>query len=71
MKIKAEGWDGNRTTEFSVEGAIDLRDYLAASCAKAIDPPQEFVGEEYTQQSYDKWARKAYKMADALLKARG
>lgn len=50
---------------------MSLRDYFAAKAASALEPPKDYVGAQETADNYAKWARKAYRMADALLKARG
>lgn len=49
---------------------MTLRDYFAAAAIKTICPPTEFVGEKETEECYSKWAEKAYRMADAMLRAR-
>lgn len=59
------------TYENLTHGGMTLRDYFAAKSAQSLKPPEDFVGERETNDSYSKWADKAYRMADALLKARG
>lgn len=44
------------------------RDYIAVEMAKAIKPPDDFVGDSETDKSYKAWAAKCYRMADALIK---
>ena len=46
---------------------MKLRDYFAA---KALQPPV-FSPIETEDETYERTAREAYKMADAMLKARG
>lgn len=50
---------------------MSLRDYFASQAIQAIEPPDNYVGKEQTARSYKMWAEKAYKMADAMLRARG
>lgn len=47
---------------------ICTRDYIAIEMAKAIKPPDDYVGASETEKSYKAWATKCYKMADALIK---
>jgi hypothetical protein len=56
-----------RVTAVGGEGGMDLRDYFAA---KAM---QEFLDEIYSKSDqvwFDQIAKTAYRMADAMLKAR-
>lgn len=50
---------------------MTLRDYFAGQAMQAIEPPDNYVGKEQTETSYKKWSEKAYRMADAMLSARG
>ena len=71
--------ENNGGPAFPVDGSkhhlpaegMSLRDYFAAEAAAALPPPTDYCGVQETADSYAKWARKAYRMADALLKARG
>ncbi|MCK7176007.1 hypothetical protein L8P05_18975 [Enterobacter cloacae] len=47
-----------------------LRDYFAAKAIGVIELPTDYVGTKETEESYRRWAQKAYLMADAMLKAR-
>lgn len=66
---QANGYD--RGFERLGQEGMSLRDYFAAKASGALEPPTEYVGVQETADSYARWARKAYRMADALLKARG
>ena len=48
-----------------------LRDYFAAKAIGVIELPTDYVCTKETEESYKRWAQKAYRMADAMLKARG
>ncbi|WP_259565584.1 hypothetical protein [Enterobacter sichuanensis] len=50
---------------------MSLRDYFAAKAIGVIAFPADYVGTKETEESYKQWAQKAYRMADAMLKARG
>lgn len=50
---------------------MSLRDYFAAKAISNMPPPDDYCGDEETKKSYRKWANKAYRMADAMIKARG
>ena len=63
--------DGFGNNYVDSEEGMELRDYFAAKAAAALEPPKDYVGAQEAADSYAKWARKAYRMADALLKARG
>lgn len=52
------------------DGGMTLRDYFAAKAVGAIELPTDYVGTKETEESYKRWAQKAYRMADAMLKAR-
>lgn len=56
--------------EMPTRSGMTLRDYFAAQVATVIEPPVNYVGHHQTDESYQKWAQKVYKMADALLEAR-
>lgn len=47
---------------------LNTRDYIAIEMAKAIKPPDDYVGKSETEESYRNWAAKCYHMADALIK---
>lgn len=47
-----------------------LRDYFAAKAIEVMELPTDYVGIKETEESYKRWAQKAYRMADAMLKAR-
>lgn len=47
-----------------------LRDYFAAKAIGVMELPTDYVGIKETDESYKRWAQKAYRMADAMLKAR-
>lgn len=47
-----------------------LRDYFAAKAIGVIELPTDYVGAKESEESYKRWAQKAYRMADAMLKAR-
>lgn len=49
---------------------MTLRDYFAAKAIGKLPPPADYVGSKETEDSYKNWAKKAYKMADAMLLAR-
>jgi hypothetical protein len=54
-----------RVTAVGGEGGMDLRDYFAAKAMQAI------VSKEVSHVSWvDEYAKNAYKMADAMMKAR-
>ncbi|SEP58344.1 hypothetical protein SAMN03159444_00126 [Pseudomonas sp. NFACC02] len=56
--------------QWAPEGGMTLRDYLAAKAITVLEPPDDYVGQRETADSYRKWAQKAYRMADAVLAAR-
>ncbi|HIC9159772.1 TPA: hypothetical protein ACW5C9_000110 [Salmonella enterica subsp. enterica serovar Nagoya] len=56
--------------DFSQYKGMTLRDYFAAKAIGQLPPPADYVGSKETEESYKKWANKAYKMADAMLRAR-
>lgn len=60
---------GNGGSSFDSSG-MTLRDYFAANAIIKIDPPIDFVGKREASDSYKEWAKKAYRMADAMLRAR-
>lgn len=49
---------------------MTLRDYFAAKAIGVIELPTDYVGTKESEESYKRWAQKAYRMADAMLKAR-
>lgn len=55
----------------NVMGGMTLRDWFASQAITRMKPPVEYVGIEETQTSYKQYAKKAYKIADALIKQRG
>ncbi|HHU0640959.1 TPA: hypothetical protein ACT91U_001770 [Enterobacter hormaechei subsp. steigerwaltii] len=58
-------------TEYhGMDSGMTLRDYFAAKAIGVIELPTDYVGTKETEESYKKWAQKAYRMADAMLKAR-
>ncbi|WP_227171073.1 hypothetical protein [Enterobacter hormaechei] len=52
------------------DGGMTLRDYFAAKAIGVMELPTDYVGIKETEESYKRWAQKAYRMADAMLKAR-
>lgn len=63
-------YDGhNNVLQYQEEG-MTLRDYFAAKAIGVIELPTDYVGTKETEESYKRWAQKAYRMADAMLKAR-
>lgn len=58
-------------TEYhGMDSGMTLRDYFAAKAIGVIELPTDYVGTKETEESYKRWAQKAYRMADAMLKAR-
>jgi hypothetical protein len=53
-----------------VQSGMTLRDYFAAKAIGVIELPTDYVGTKESEESYKRWAQKAYRMADAMLKAR-
>jgi len=51
-----------------IEGGMTLRDYFAA---KAMQNFRDQIGSQSDQEWFDQIAKGAYRMADAMLKARG
>lgn len=45
----------------------DRRDRIAEAVASTLPPPSEYIGLEQTENSYKVWARRAVRMADALI----
>ena len=63
-------YDGhNNVLQYQEEG-MTLRDYFAAKAIGVIELPTDYVGTKETEESYKRWAQKAYRMADAMLNAR-
>ncbi|QBM23767.1 hypothetical protein E1B03_15580 [Citrobacter arsenatis] len=56
--------------DFAQYRGMTLRDYFAAKAICQLTTPADYVGSKETEESYRKWANKAYKMADAMLRAR-
>ncbi|UNM04983.1 hypothetical protein H4O05_09845 [Citrobacter freundii] len=67
MKVFGVDLPSGKTADF---GGMSLLDYFAASAICQLPPPNDYVGNKETEESYRKWANKAYKMADAMLRAR-
>lgn len=63
-------YDGNNNVLQYQEEWMTLRDYFAAKAIGVIELPTDYVGTKETEESYKRWAQKAYRMADAMLKAR-
>jgi hypothetical protein len=61
MKPNADG-AGHIVTHYGMESGMSLRDYFAAAALQGMDLDGEFA--------YQTYALDAYKMADAMLKAR-
>ena len=61
---------GHPEQQFVQQEGMTLRDYFAAKAISILEPPVDYVGAEETSESYQEWASKAYKMADAMLRAR-
>lgn len=47
---------------------LSKREYAAIIAMQNIDPPNEFYGKKETEESYERWAKKCVRMADAILK---
>jgi hypothetical protein len=59
--------DEARVTAVGGEGGMDLRDYFATG---AMQNFADQIGSQSDQEWFDKVAEGAYRMADAMLKAR-
>jgi hypothetical protein len=57
----------DRTEDYGTRG-MTLRDYFAA---KALQNFRDQIGSQSDQEWFDKMAKGAYRMADAMMKARG
>lgn len=58
-------------SEYQIQDTgMTLRDYFAAKAIGVIELPTDYVGTKESDESYKRWAQKAYRMADAMLKAR-
>lgn len=57
-------------SDWQCEAGMTLRDYFAAKAIGVIELPTDYVGTKESEESYKRWAQKAYRMADAMLKAR-
>lgn len=49
---------------------MTLRDYFAAKASASIDPPADYVGVAENNRAIGAWARRCYRMADAMLAER-
>lgn len=58
------------TKENIEKNNISLRDYFANSASKVLPVTISRGFEEPTEEDFDKWAKKCYKRADAMLKQR-
>ena len=56
-----------RVTSVGGEGGMDLRDYFAA---RALQNFRDQIGSQSDQEWFDLMAEGAYRMADAMMKAR-
>lgn len=63
-------YDGHNNVLQYQENGMTLRDYFAAKAIGVIELPTDYVGTKETEESYKRWAQKAYRMADAMLKER-
>lgn len=61
---KEKGWDAE-----ALEG-MNLRDYFANTAMNTLPKPSFYHGDKETQLSIDDLAKKAYMIADAMLKQR-
>jgi hypothetical protein len=59
--------DEARVTSVGGEGGMDLRDYFAA---RALQNFRDQIGSQSDQEWFDLMAEGAYRMADAMMKAR-
>ena len=59
--------DEARVTAVGGEGGMDLRDYFAA---RALQNFRDQIGSQSDQEWFDLMAEGAYRMADAMMKAR-
>ena len=62
--------DEARVTAVGGEGGMDLRDYFAAKAMQAILSSDKYVGLIGVNRYEQRTAEDAYKMADAMMKAR-
>lgn len=46
---------------------ISKRLKIAVLLSASIDVPEKYVGEQETKDSYDKWAKRLFRMADRLI----
>jgi hypothetical protein len=52
------------------QAGMTLRDWFAGQAVVVLEPPRVVVGEAETQIWFELWAAHAYRMADAMMKAR-
>lgn len=50
---------------------MSLRDAFAMKAMQAVESPRFYMGFRETQESLETWAKRCWKMADAMLRARG
>lgn len=58
----------DRDHDHEYRNDLTKREYAAIMAMQNIDPPNEFYGKKETEESYEKWAKKCVRMADAILK---
>jgi hypothetical protein len=61
---------GADKVESAIHDGMTLRDYFAGQAMTKKAWPTEFVGKKETAEAYSEYARRAYKIADAMLSAR-
>ena len=62
--------DGGRAFPSELGYGITIRDYFAAKAMAKLLPNIEFIWSQKTVEQLNETSRYAYKMADAMLKAR-
>jgi hypothetical protein len=48
----------------------ELRDKFALQAMVLLNPPEDYVGKKETDKGYDKFAKRAFRIADAMIKQR-
>lgn len=70
-EIRIRGGDNYNQPMKLYYGGMTLRDYFAAKSISAVLAPNPVTGQFALVSEFDACASTAYKMADAMLKARG
>lgn len=51
------------------DGGLTKREYFAAMAMQVIKAPNEYVGKQETEMSYELWGKRCVKLADLLINA--